>query len=142
MLFLPVINIHFLSPASVLAYFWYCLCKCFNIVCHESLETLFIKLEVLVVVSIKKNFLNKLFIYKLFDTNHTMNTQKKTECKNIPWLHWRTIENALQDVPRLGLNGAHRAHSIPYGTLYNKYHGKHTKKHGKQLWYVTILHLI
>ena len=50
-----------------------------------------------------------------------------------------TIENALRDVPRLGLKGAHRAHGIPYGTLYNKYHGKHTNKHGKQLWYVTIL---
>ena len=49
-----------------------------------------------------------------------------------------TIEKALQDVPRLGLKGAHQAHSIPYGMLYNKYHGKHTKKHGKQLWYATI----
>ena len=35
------------------------------------------------------------------------------------------IENALRDIPRLGLNGAHRAHGIPYGMLYNKYHGKH-----------------
>ena len=44
-----------------------------------------------------------------------------------------TIENALRDVPRLGPKGAHRTHGIPYGTLYDKYHGKHTKKHGKQL---------
>ena len=50
-----------------------------------------------------------------------------------------TIENALWYVPRLGLKGAHRAHGIPYGTLYKKYHGKHINKHGKQLWYVTIL---
>ena len=50
----------------------------------------------------------------------------------------KTIEKALQDVPRLGLKGAHQAHGIPYGMLYNKYHGKHTKKHGKQLWYATI----
>ena len=48
------------------------------------------------------------------------------------------IENALRDIPRLGLKGAHRAHGIPYGMLYNKYHGKHPNKHGKQLWYVTI----
>ena len=47
----------------------------------------------------------------------------------------QTIEKALQDVPRLGLKGAHQAHGIPYAILY---HGKHTKKHGKQLWYATI----
>ena len=51
----------------------------------------------------------------------------------------QTIENALRDVPRSGLKGAHMAHGIPYGMLYNKCHGKHTNKHGKQLWYVTIL---
>ena len=78
------------------------------------IKNLFIKQEVVNVVCIKTYFLNKLFIYKLFDTNHATNVQKKTECKNIPWLHWRNyIENAVRDVPRLGLKGAHTAHDIP-----------------------------
>ena len=35
-----------------------------------------------------------------------------------------TTENALRDILRLRLKGAHRAPGIPYGTLYNKYHGE------------------
>lgn len=38
-----------------------------------------------------------------------------------------TIERVLKDVPRLGVKGAHRAHGISCGMLYNKYHGKDTQ---------------
>lgn len=38
-----------------------------------------------------------------------------------------TIERVLKDVPSLGVKGAHRAHGISCGMLYNKYHGKDTQ---------------
>ena len=60
-----------------------------------------------------------------------------------------TTERVLKDVPRLGVKGAHRAHGISCGMLYNKYHGKdtqwhtiivfHVKRHVKNNCSVTIL---
>ena len=37
------------------------------------------------------------------------------------------MKKALEDVPKLGLKGSSRLHKAPYSSLFNKFHGKHTK---------------
>ena len=49
--------------------------------------------------------------------------------------------NALDDVPKLGLKGSSRLHKIPYGSLFNKVHGKHNKPVGTRQWYVEIIRI-
>lgn len=44
---------------------------------HESLKPSFMTLEVVTVVCIKKYLLNKLFKFKLLDTNHATYIQKE-----------------------------------------------------------------
>ena len=44
------------------------------------------------------------------------------------------MKQALEDVPKLGLKGSSRLHKVPYGSLVNKFHGKHTKSHGIPQW--------
>ena len=43
----------------------------------KSLKPLFMTLEVVIVVCIKKYLINKLFIFKLLDTNHAMYIKKE-----------------------------------------------------------------
>ena len=45
-----------------------------------------------------------------------------------------TMKQALEDVPKLGLKGSSGLHKVPYGSLFNKFHGKHTKSHGIPQW--------
>ena len=45
-----------------------------------------------------------------------------------------TMKQALEDVQKLGLKGLSRLHKVPYGSLFNKFHGKHTKSHGIPQW--------
>ena len=44
------------------------------------------------------------------------------------------MKQALEDVPKLGLKGSSRLHKVPYGSLFNKFHGKKTKPHGTPQW--------
>ena len=50
--------------------------------------------------------------------------KRKPSARRYRYYTEETIENALRDILRLRLKGAHRVHDIPYGTLYNKYHGQ------------------
>ena len=53
------------------------------------------------------------------------NYQHKTGARLYKNYTEEIMMKALEDVPKLGLTGSSRLHKIPYGSLFNKVHGKH-----------------
>ena len=62
------------------------------------------------------------------------NYQRKTRARAYNNYTDETMKKALEDVPKLGLKGSSKLHKVPYGSLFNKFHGKHTKPHGIPQW--------
>ena len=58
------------------------------------------------------------------------NYQCKTGARAYKNYTGETMKKALEDVPELGLKGSSKLHKVPYDSLFNKFHGKHTKPHG------------
>ena len=62
------------------------------------------------------------------------NYQCKTGARAYKNYTGETMKKALEDVPELGLKGSSKLHKVPYDSLFNKFHGKHTKPHGTPQW--------
>ena len=62
------------------------------------------------------------------------NYQCKTGTRAYKNYTGETMKKALEDVPELGLKGSSKLHKVPYDSLFNKFHGKHTKPHGTPQW--------
>ena len=62
------------------------------------------------------------------------NYQHKTGARAYNNYTDETMKKALEDVPKLGLKGSSKLHKGPYGSLFNKFHGKYTKPHGIPQW--------
>ena len=58
------------------------------------------------------------------------NYQCKTGARAYKNYTGETMKKALEDIPKLGLKGSSKLHKVPYDSLFNKFHGKHTKPHG------------
>ena len=62
------------------------------------------------------------------------NYQRKTGTRAYKNYTDEKIKRALEDVPKLSLKASSRFYKVPYGSLFNKFHGEHTKPHGTPEW--------
>ena len=69
------------------------------------------------------------------------NYQRKTGARSYKNYTEEIMMKALEDAPKLGLKGSSRLHKIPYGSLFNKVHGKHNKPVGTPQWYVEVIRI-